>query len=235
MVFEDKESRSRSFHPARLEDSVDVHPVDVVRHGLQARAPVGVVVGRVGAGGARLHVLALITSRGLSRRLGSTAGFTCGVLLLVVVDWHLDADCLYWQLLTLLHLARTFVVQRALALLAGPLQLSREEPHIVVRLEAVAACEDVKRHLRGGEPEAAARHRGKPDTDSPSTASEVLARPAPLCQRPPLAISAALTEYLTGLLLCSPLSCCSRRCVPASIDWKSGVMDSIILPWYFVM
>ena len=34
---------------------------------------------------------------------------------------------------------------------------------------------------------------------------------------------------------CSSLSCCSRRCTPPSIDWKSGVMDSIILPWYFVM
>eukprot|EP00959_Pyramimonas_sp_CCMP1952_P162769 3402721-Pyramimonas_sp.AAC.1 len=115
MVVEGKESRSRSFHPARLEDSADVHPVDAVRHGLQARAPVGVVVGRVGAGGAHLHVLALctvsllITSRGLSKRLRSTAGLTCGVLLLVLGDWHLDADCLYWHLFIVLLLARTFL------------------------------------------------------------------------------------------------------------------------------
>ena len=166
VVVEDEESRPRSFRPARLQDSPDVHPVDVERHGLQARAPVGEVVGRVRAGGAHLHVLGLrtvsllITSRGLSRRLRGTAGPSCGVLLLILGDWDLDADCLHWQLLTLLHLVRTFVVQQALALLAGPLQLSREEPHIVVRLEAVAACEDVQRHLRRGEPEAAVRHRG---------------------------------------------------------------------------
>ena len=126
----------------------------------------GEVVGRVRAGGAHLHVLdlrtvsLLITSRGLSSRLRSTVGPTCGMLRLFLRDWDLHANCLYWQLLTLLHLARTLVVQQSLALLAGPLQLPREEPHMVVRLQAVAACEDVQRHLRRGEPEAAVRHRG---------------------------------------------------------------------------
>ena len=121
---------------------------------------VGEVVRGVCAGGAHLHVLDLRTVSLLISSLRSTAGPTCGVLLVFLRDWDLHADCLYWQLLTLLHLARTLVVQQSLALLAGPLQLPREEPHIVVRLEAVAACEDVKRHLRGGEPEAAVRHRG---------------------------------------------------------------------------
>eukprot|EP00959_Pyramimonas_sp_CCMP1952_P386532 8100900-Pyramimonas_sp.AAC.1 len=34
---------------------------------------------------------------------------------------------------------------------------------------------------------------------------------------------------------CPPFSYCSRRCVPPSMDWKNGAMDSIILPRYLVM
>ena len=87
------------------------------------------------------------------------------------------------------------IVQLAFALLAGPLQLPREKPRVVVRLQAVTACQDVHCHLSRREPEATVRHRGQTNADAPRSTRQVIFRLNSRGQHQLLA------ELLAGLLL----------------------------------
>ena len=82
-----------------------------------------------------------------------------------------------------------------LHVLAGPLQLPREKPRVVVRLQAVTACQDVHCHLSRREPEATVRHRGQTNADAPRSTRQVIFRLNSRGQHQLLA------ELFAGLLL----------------------------------
>ena len=127
-----------------------IHPIDVEGHASKLPATVRVVVGRVCARGAGLHLFELV----LCVLDVAGGGFRARAL-----EGH-GLHCL-------VRGGRCFldgvVVEQPLALLQGPLQLAREDARVVVALQAVAVREDVHHEFRGGKPEAAIGHGGQAD------------------------------------------------------------------------
>ena len=149
------------------EDALHEHPIHVERHSMQPIAPVSVVVGDVGAGGARVHALDLhivIVRLCVGRLISTIDSF--------VRRTHSHRHCsnallLLWRLFFLAG----FVIEFALALLHRPLQLTSEQLRVVVRLQAVTSRKDVHRDFASGQPIASVSHGGEADADATRSAS----------------------------------------------------------------
>ena len=149
------------------EDTAHVHPIHVEWHTVQGVSPVSEVVRDVGAGGASLHIhdLHIVIVRHCAGSLVSSAD-------VVVRRTHTHGHCPNALLLPRrLFFDASFVIELPLALLHRPLQLTSEQPQVVVRLQAVTSCEDVHRNLASRQPIASVAHGGEADADATCSAS----------------------------------------------------------------
>lgn len=130
-----------------------------------------VVVCHVGAGGEDVHLFDLHVVFSHPDRLRSTIG-----RLHLRSERHFDG--VDRQLVARNFGDRSLAVEQALALLHAPLELTREQSLIVVRLQRVATSEDVHDDLCRGQPVAAVGHGSQADGEATSSGLELLLGPA---------------------------------------------------------
>ena len=99
-----------------------------------------------------------------------------GVLSLVLIGYgvagilsrNLECDCLHPSVRGLEQLVLGFVVEQSSTLLYCPLQLSGEDPNVLVGLKTITVRQDVNDKLRGGHPETTVSHGSQAYGDTPS-------------------------------------------------------------------